>query len=110
MPYIAHDEYAGHAGFHQFRIPIESPTGGPFSVRTRSCPERMKPRSSRSTTPSNHSVLGSAPIKMNSELAGTRVTSLLVEQRIEISSSRSAPCTSTTLELNSRWMLGVFLI
>ena len=44
---------------------------GSFPFRFNSEPERMNPFSSRSTTPSSHSVPGSAPMKMNNELAGT---------------------------------------
>ena len=97
MAHIAHRENARHVGFEQERISIEFHPLGRWPSRIRSGPVRINPRSSRSTSPPSQSVLGSAPIKMNMAVAGTRSTLLVSEHRKEISSRCVSPWTSDTL-------------
>jgi hypothetical protein len=61
--HVAGHEHAGHARLEQVRVALERPAGA------RVGPARMKPRSSRATTPSSQSVRGAAP--MNTKQAST---------------------------------------
>ena len=57
--HVAGDEHARHARLQQVRVALERPAARPW----RRAPARMKPRSSRATTPSSQSVRGAAPMK-----------------------------------------------
>src|SRR6266446_707244 len=83
---------------------------GLFPFRSKSGPERMKPRSSRSIVSPSHSVRGCAPMNMKRLVAGSFFLSPEGEHSTVIPVSRVSPCTSTTLVRGQTSMFAVFSI
>jgi hypothetical protein len=69
-----------------------------------------KPSGSRATWPSSQSVLGLAPMKMNTDRPATRVSSRVSQSRSVTASSDSSPCASTTSVRSRTRMFGAVSI
>jgi hypothetical protein len=97
VPHVAHGENARNVRLEQEGIPSSAQPLGPLAVPDQIGTGEDEAAFVALDTSPSQSVRGSAPIKMNMELAGTRSILLVSEHRKEISSRCVSPCASETL-------------
>ena len=98
--HITCNKHTGHTCFQMVRRSVQRPAA---RRPRRSGPDRMKPWSSRATTPSSHSVRGVAPMKQHIRCAvdGLGLAGPLVEQTSPVQMAVAAAASTTSVQVRT---------